>query len=305
MGHSSSETPGGAGGQGGHGGNGGAGGNGGEGGRGGDGGHAGFGGVCILQAQDPRLFVLMEVNCTAGMPGKGGSGGQGGSGGSGGSGGVEGAGGRGGSGGLRLNSDETANVFGRLPNGPCGSDGSPGALGDSGASGCNGKAGIDGNPAPHGGILWVVSSENGGIAYQSGTRYNALVTDFEVAPKIDGGIYEPNEQVIVSSVTVVNDGGIPLPSGASCFIPSTPSINFQPMHFTISEVPSGRSYAVPMDFCGRIFDEPPPNKPGPFMSKAEFTTRIDLLGRPFECSFMTQVLEVQYPGHQTGIHEVS
>ena len=99
----------------------------------------------------------------------------------------------------------------------------------------------------------------------------------------------------MSGITIVNDGGMFLPFGAECFIPSTPSINFEPTHFTIPEILSGSSYVVPVTYYGRIFDEPPPNRPGPFVSKAEFTTRIDLLGRPFERSFMTQVLEVQYP----------
>ena len=58
-GDDSSNGPASHGGDGGNGGNGGEGGNGGYGGRGGDGGHAGCGGVCLLQAHDPRLFMLM------------------------------------------------------------------------------------------------------------------------------------------------------------------------------------------------------------------------------------------------------
>ena len=50
-----------------------------------------------------------------------------------------------------------------------------------------------------------------------------------------------------------------------------------------------------MTYYGRIFDQPPPNSPGPFVSKAEFHPRIEHLGRPFEKSFRKQVLTIQYP----------
>ena len=75
------------------GGDGGSGGFGGQGGDAGDGGNAGDGGRCIIQAKDPTLLMLVEVDLmpgepgagvkggkggAAGLPGKGGSGGQGG-----------------------------------------------------------------------------------------------------------------------------------------------------------------------------------------------------------------------------------
>jgi hypothetical protein len=52
---------------------------------------------------------------------------------------------------------------------------------------------------------------------------------------------------------------------------------------------------IPVTYCGRIFDQPPPNVPGPFVSSATFATRVELLGRPFEKSIFTQKLVVQYP----------
>ena len=291
-GFSSASGPGGNGGPGGRGGDGGNGGAGGPGGQGGDGGHCGFGGQCVIQTQDPRLFVLIEVDCMAGKPGIGGSGGNGGPGGSGGSGGHGGPGGHGGSGGSYR--DANGNIH-RYSSGSSGPSGASGFRGSDGPSGLNGTPGINGQPAPHGGILWVVSSDSGGVVAQSGTRYDAHVTNLRIASGIDDGIFEPNERVIITEMLMVNDGGLDLPSGAEALIPSTPTIKFEPIRYTLPEVSSRNSFVIPVSYYGRIFDQPPPNKPGPFVSKAEFIPRIELLGRPFERSFFKQTLVVQYP----------
>jgi hypothetical protein len=96
-------------------------------------------------------------------------------------------------------------------------------------------------------------------------------------------------------MTMINNGGLDLPSGSQAFIPSNNSIKFEPIKFTLPEIPSQSSFTVPVTYYGRIFDQPPPNKPGPFVSKAEFIPRVELLGRPFERSFYKQTLVVQYP----------
>ena len=46
--------------------------------------------------------------------------------------------------------------------------------------GAAGSHGSDGNVANNGGILWVVSSLDSGVLYESFTRYDAKVTDFSV-----------------------------------------------------------------------------------------------------------------------------
>ena len=57
----------------------------------------------------------------------------------------------------------------------------------------------------------------------------------------------------------------------------------------------GQTFEIPVTCYERIFDQPPPNVPGPFVSSAEFHPRIEMLGRPFEKSFLQQTLVVQYP----------
>jgi len=293
-GQSSSTGRGGDGGRGGNGGNGGNGGAGGPGGRGGDGGHAGKGGICVIQSPVPQLLMLVEADCTAGNKGIAGNGGNGGSGGIGGSGGHGGSGGSGGHGGTYRDSNGTTHHH---PNGMHGSSGHSGHSGSSGPKGASGSHGINGNSANHGGILWVVSSPEGGILYESATRYDAEVTSFNVISAIDDGIFEPNERILVSGCCVVNSGGLPLPPGATAFMPSTKTIKFEPTRF---ELPSdqmfpNQSFVIPITYYGRIFDQPPPNVPGPFVSSAEFHPRIELLGRPFEKSFLRRKLIVQYP----------
>ena len=227
-----------------------------------------------------------------GAPGRGGDGGNGGSGGAGGSGGSGGAGGWGGSGGSYRDSNGNYHSY---PSGCSGPPGISGSRGFSGPNGPNGDRGIDGRPAPNGAILWVVSSPDGGVLYQSGTRYDAEVTNLQTVSAIDDGIFEPNERIMVSGVEVVNSGGLPLPAGASAFIPSTKTIKFEPIHFDMPEMVPTQTFTIPTTYYGRIFDQPPPNVPGPFVSSAEFHPRIEHLGRPFQKSFLHQKLVVQYP----------
>lgn len=291
-GMSSSSGRGDDGGRGGNGGNGGNGGSGGPGGRGGDGGHAGYGGNCVIEATDPRLLVLVEADCTAGNKGIHGAGGSGGSGGSGGTGGFGGSGGSGGSGGTYRDSNGTLHHH---PSGSSGSSGFSGHSGRSGSRGANGSNGIDGNPARDGGILWSVRSSDGNILHQAPTRYDAHVTQLKVVSAIDDGIFEPNERILVSGVSVTNSGGLPLPTGPQAFIPSTSTIKFEPIKFDMPEILPNHALEIPITYFGRIFDQPPPNVPGPFVSSAEFNTRVELLGRPFEKSLFKQKLVVQYP----------
>ena len=252
-------------GHGGAGGNGGDAGDGGRGGDGGDGGAAGNGGNCVIQATDAALLMLVEVDCSSGKPGDGGKGGQGGRAG------KPGRGGRGGEGGR---------------------DGNRGKPGKSKGSGSNGSRG---KTARNGGLLWVVWSDI--HVYESNTRYDVLVENLTVLPALNGGIFEPNERITVCGVLVRNTGGLTLPPGATVFIPSTESVKFEPCRFEIPNdalKPSQR-YVIPFEFEGRIYDIPPPNKPGRGNYTAEFCTRVELLGRPFEKSFLRQKLNVRYP----------
>ena len=282
------------GGPGGDGGQGGSGGQGGPGGRGGDGGHAGYGGVCMLQSYDPTLLMLVDANVMSGSAGMGGAGGSGGSGGSGGIGGYGGQGGCGGQGGF---SEDGRGATIRHPDGLPGRVGRAGPKGHSGTPGLDGLDGREGNSANNGGILWIVNDSEGKVLYQAGTRYDVNVTRFNVTSSIDDGIFEPNERILVSGVTVVNDGGLPLPEGAYLFMPSTETVKFESIKYKLpsDRLYPGMTHVIPTTFYGRTFDQPLPNIPGPFVSNASFMSRAELLGRPFEKSYLAEDLVIQYP----------
>ena len=130
---------------------------------------------------------------------------------------------------------------------------------------------------------------------EAATRFDAHVTNLRVTSAVDDGIFEPNERIAVSGILVVNSGGLPLPVGATSLIPSTRTIKFDPTKFGLPTIMPGQTFEIPVTYYGRIFDQPPPNVPGPFVSSAEFHPRIEMLGRPFEKSFLQQTLVVQYP----------
>ena len=315
-GHGSSHGRGGDGGPGGNGGNGGCGGDGGPGGQGGNGGNAGKGGSCVIKAKDARLLMLVEADCMNGNIGQGGQGGKGGLGGQGGRGGIGGQGGYGGKGtwtetkGNKLVHYTAYGAPGR--NGTHGNDGVDGGNGGEGAQGRDGKL------AKNGGILWVVETEDGRPFQQSGVRYEVEVTHFKVVSGIDDGIFEPNERIAVSGVTVINSGlkynqksrvqneqtstvkpeymqSLPLPAGAEIFFPSTNTIQFEPTRYALPALEPDQELVVPITFYGRIFDAPSPNTPGPFLQQANFESHAELLGRCFLKSFRSQKLDVQYP----------
>ena len=302
-GHGSTGKPGhrggGDGGRGGNGGNGGSGGPGGIGGKGGDGGDAGSGGVCVVNTQDPRLFVLVEADCMWGKIGIGGEGGAGGVGGSGAPGGIAGEGGPGGCG-LSTSYDSTTNrTYVTRVYGKGGVEGFPGSFGHNGVIGTNGPRGKSGHQAKVGGILWVVRSPEGKVLHQAATRYDAEIIQTKQTPKvisgINDGVFEPNERITVSDVIVINSGGLPLPEGAQVFITSAATIKFEPTRFTLPVLAPNQKFTVPISFSGRLLDAPSPNAPGPFRSEASFETHIELLGRPFEKSSKIVQLCNEYP----------
>ena len=260
---------GGDGGRGAAGGHGGAGGAGGRGGSGGSAGSGGRGGNCMVKTSDPRLLMLVEVNCDSGHPGKPGRGGRGGTGGNMGLGGA-----------------------GSECDGEPGLQGKPGRSGDSGEAGPDGEQGFNHRP---GNLWWVITGEDGEEIQSASSRFEAEVVSIELTSSEK--TYQPHQQIKVTNMVVVNSGGLLLPAGARVSIPSTETIRFDPTTFSLPKLEPGEQFVVLTVFRGRIVDEPSPNTPGPLNHVAQFAPRIDLLGRPFEKSQLQQNLAVQYPVH--------
>ena len=296
----------GRGGDGGPGGNGGTGGNGGSGGCGGiggNGGNAGAGGTCVICAADPKLLMLVEIDALNGEAGKGGTGGKGGTRGESGDGGHGGIGGAGGRGHRKETKREYRNggyvdvtTTYSMP-GADGPPGRPGSAGNNGQQGRDAVSGSNGSPAPTGGIAWTVYSKEGAVLQEAGTRYDVEVKNYEVAGENSDSIFEPNERIAISEVLVANVGGLVLPAGAEVTMQRTKTntMNFEPIRYKLPEIQPKKSFKLPITFYGRINDQPPPPTPGPLEIKADFESRVELLGRPFSNSFHPKVLPVRYP----------
>ena len=290
--HGGTSQCGGNGGNGGDGGNGGPGGVGGYGGRGGRGGNSGNGGLCVIQSYDARLLHLVEVACNGGYPSKPGLGGKGGFGGVGGLGGNGGFGGVGGKGGP--NSDHS----GIMSSGYPGVGGNSGPKGQDGHRGQVGQVGFNGTEGIKGGLSFVLLSPDGQLIYeQSAYRYDVQIDprSVEIASAVNDGIIEPNEKIIITSFNVQNIGKMTLPEGALASMVSSSTVNFHPMKVALPPLRQQEAHTIVQEFYGRVFDVPPPNKPGPYVGDASFETSVDLLGRPFESAKTLHKLVVQYP----------
>ena len=259
------------------------GGAGGQGGNGGHGGNAGSGGQCMIQTTNPRLLMLVEADCRAGRSGSSGQAGKGGEGG------KRGFGGEGGMWEELDTSDPTHSELVTVT----GMRGKPGMAGSSGVIGEQGSNGPEGKD---GAILWVVKDTSGEVIHSSDARYDAEVTSFEVSSAADNDtMFVPNQRLSISKVTIVNKGGLPLPSGAILSFPSTETVLFEPITFTLPEIPVNETFVVPTTFHGRIFDVASPNSPGPLDTEAKLASRITLLGRLFEKSTLERTLTITYP----------
>ena len=277
-------STGGAGGTGGSGGNGGRGGNGGNGGDGGQGGDAGIGGHMQIRSADPRLFMLADVNCRAGVKGQAGRGGQhgaGGPGGDGGRGGSGGAGGNGGPGGSRGNSGSS---------GYRGSDGSRGYPGRNGRDACEGRAANDGS------IMYAVVDTYGHICETGSDIYHASVISYIITDENDDGIYEPDSDLFITDVKWINNGAMSMPDGAVLSFLSTAFIR----HDTddVSILPSANINEVLTDshqFKCHINGVSVVGTNRPYIQPITLTSEITLLNRLFNGSVVTAPLISQYP----------
>jgi hypothetical protein len=186
------------------GGDGGPGGDGGDGGNGSSGAPGGRGGDIVVRVSEEDTALLMLVQCDV-------RGGDGGAPGANGPGGIGGAGGMGGSSYSWSETEYYTDSEGKPQSrtthhtNPGGSPGPPGRTGSPGRAVIH--AGQNGAP---GSVTLEVRDENGRTtAYRS--RYDLRLVSFEHRNANDDGIYEPEEKVFVSRVTIQNTGGMPLP----------------------------------------------------------------------------------------------
>jgi hypothetical protein len=282
--------------RGGNGGNAGCGGSGGSGGHGGDGGSPGFGGrggEVVLQSSNPQLFILVEALVTGGSPGKPGIPGIGGQGGRGGYPGAPGRGGKGGSAGSRLGE--------QTPKPSRGLDGSEGFSGSPGFSGLDGKDGRSGKPltenGENGSILYSVLDPRSGHIIESSTyKYNIKVLGFELFGVTDDGVFEPDEQVVLKDVVIMNDGGLTLPEGSYLKINETTTFQPAEPYIPIPSIKPGASVKL-NNIYGYIGSAPNASRSEFYQSESTLSIHAELLGRHFDDSVYSRTVPIHFPVH--------
>ncbi|CAF0874851.1 unnamed protein product [Adineta steineri] len=273
---------GGNGGPGGYGGNGGSGGWGGNGGSGGNGGNAGAGGHVQIRSVDPRLFMLIELDCRAGEKGAGGFCGKGGYYGIGGYGGMGGVGGYGG--------------FGSGGSGSCGTIGGYGTMGLSGQMGNDGHKGLDGSVANAGSIQYTTVDIDGNIIETGLDKYHVSVSGYTITDENNDGIYEPNSDFFITNVKWINNGTMTLPYGSILSFSSTKYIYTDIKD--ISVLPDARINQTLMDshrFKCHLNDASTSLSNQVYNESVYVTSQISLLNRLFLGSIVSTTLTSQYP----------
>jgi hypothetical protein len=187
------------------GGNGGRGGDGGAGGNGSSGTRGGPGGEIVVNVDEKDTHLLMHVVHDV-------HGGKGGERGRNGAGGAPGSGGAGGSSYSWSETEYYTDSQGNQQSRSVSHYSSGGSSGPSGNPGAAGGAQLrNGAPGKQGRVTFRVhSAHNKNNEYSS--RYDLAVTGFVHQNDNDDGIYEPEERVRISQLTVQNVGGMPTPA---------------------------------------------------------------------------------------------
>ncbi|CAF2835484.1 unnamed protein product [Rotaria sp. Silwood2] len=281
------------GGPGGSGGNGGCGGNGGNGGSGGDGGNAGAGGHVQVRTADPRLLMLIELDCRAGMKGKGGNGGKGG---------CYGVGGQGGDGG---NGGSGSRAWPGTSASLCGADGEDGAVGRHGSygfAGNDGPNGNDGRAASDGSIQYTVVDIDGNVIETGTDKYHATVFGYTITDENDDEIYEPNSDFFITNVKWTNNGAMKLPSGSILSFSSTKYISNDIKD--VSVLTGANINQILIDshqFRCHLNDVSTVSINQPYILPVTIASEINLLDRLFTASQVSTTLTCQYPIQITNI----
>ena len=275
------------------------------------GGLAGRGGNIVVSTQDPKLLMLVECDVRAGWGGRGGLGGIDGTGGSKGKGGARGLGGRGGAGGPPIYEsvsqyDSRGNYIGTYQRlvrsgGSSGSSGPNGVAGRNGHDGSHGKAmsNVDNlTDAPEGSVMYVILDSNGTVVQQAAERFNLTVSQFFLKDENCDGIFEPDSDVFLEQITILNDGGLTCPEGSMLFAPTSITAHQAHEPVVIPAIASSESFIACS--CNDGLRMHIPSVPGPcvgkpFASVARITPAITLCDRLFDEASPSVFVTVQYP----------
>jgi hypothetical protein len=247
--------------------------------------------------------MAVRIDVEGGTGGLGGGSGPGGDGGHGGSGGHGGAGGPPGS----YTTTESYSYTDSNGNTQYGTRtvthwGSPGAPGRSGHHGSNGSTGdygdtgsmgVDGNV---GSVQFIWKDSLGKVIEAGGIGYNLRLVSMEIVDSMNDGIFEPLEEIIITNVTLLNDGDMSVPAGTIFAMLSSNNITaIEPNGTPIPNLAPGQVMVLTHVFRMKLADVPLPTEPGPLKTKYTFNSNATLLKRQFLKSAVTFGVDVAWP----------
>jgi hypothetical protein len=118
-----------------------------------------------------------------------------------------------------------------------GQGGSGGASGNPGMNGKNGQIGKPGKDGKNGSLRYEVINTKGNTIEISEFMWCIEISEFDIIPVIDDGIFEPGEEVYFTNFKLKNIGGLTLPEGATVKI-SSENIDCDET-FTVSQLAVG------------------------------------------------------------------
>lgn len=233
--------------------------------------------------------MALKVDVRGGHAGDGGRGGPGGDGGRGGNGGH---GGPGGSPGSYTTTESYSYTDGNgnyqtgyrtvTHYGSPGMPGSAGRAGHRGSDGPDGDSSSDGARGNEGSVHFMWKDPAGKVIESGSLGYNLRLVNIELEDSMHDGVFEPLEELVVSALTIINDGDMTVPAGTIVAVLSSDNIFVaEPNGFPIPELLPGQSLTMGQTFQLKIADVPAPTEPGPLNTQFTFNTNATLLKRQF------------------------
>jgi hypothetical protein len=126
--------------------------------------------------------------------------------------------------------------------------------------------------------------------------YNLRLVSLEIHDSMQDGIFEPLEEIIITGVTLLNDGDMTVPGGSIFSVLSSQNITaIEPNGAPIPELPPGQVMVLSHVFRMKLADVPIPSAPGPLAIKYSFNSDCQLLKRQFLKSAVTFGVDVAWP----------
>lgn len=125
--------------------------------------------------------------------------------------------------------------------------------------------------------------DNAGKVIEAGSLgYNLRLVNIELEDSMHDGVFEPLEELVISGLTIINDGDMTVPAGTIIAVLSSDNIFVaEPNGFPIPELLPGQSLTMGQTFQLKIADVPLPTEPGPLNTQFTFNTNATLLKRQF------------------------